>query len=303
MSWSNNFLELYGWENFGLPLYPPKQRIFVGINGMLVGLIQGGVLGAANLKNNEVLESLVKKQAADGKLYAAICASPAMAFGTWGVLKGLKATGHPLFMEQLASSAIAVESRVQVDGKAVTSRGPGTAMEFAVALVEQLYGKEKADEVSDFLVTRSNHGDEYIITELNPVEWTPNDSQRFPQVTYELRVILVPIANGTEEMEAVMIIDILRRAKANVVVASVEDQLEIVASCKVKLEADVLLGEAANLSYDLIVLPGGLGSAPTFAKSEKLVNMLKKQRDSQRPYGAICASPALVLEPHGLLQG
>ena len=55
-------------------------------------------------------------------------------------------------MEQLASSAIAVESRVQVDGKAVTSRGPGTAMEFAVALVEQLYGKEKADEVSDFLV-------------------------------------------------------------------------------------------------------------------------------------------------------
>lgn len=56
-------------------------------------------------------------------------------------------------MEQLAASgAIAVESRVQLDGKAVTSRGPGTTIEFAVALVEQLYGKEKADEVSGPLV-------------------------------------------------------------------------------------------------------------------------------------------------------
>lgn len=52
-----------------------------------------------------------------------------------------------------------------------------------------------------------------------------------------------------------MIIDILREAKATVVVASVEDKLDIIASRKVKLEADVLLDEAAKLSYDLIVLP------------------------------------------------
>lgn len=56
-------------------------------------------------------------------------------------------------------------------------------------------------------------------------------------------------------MEAIMIIDILRRAKATVVVASVEDKLETIASRKVKLEADVLLDEAAKSSYDLIVLP------------------------------------------------
>ncbi|GAY51518.1 hypothetical protein CUMW_134760 [Citrus unshiu] len=104
-------------------------------------------------------------------------------------------------------------------------------------------------------------------------------------------------------MEAVIIIDILRRAKANVVVASVEDKLEILASRQVKLVAGMLIDEAAKLSYDLIVLPGGLGGAQAFAKSEKLVNMLKKQKESNRPYGAICASPALVLEPHGLLKG
>ncbi|XP_024157665.1 protein DJ-1 homolog B [Rosa chinensis] len=256
--------------------------------------LSGGMAGAPNLKNSEVLESLVKKQAADGKLYAAICAAPVVALESWGVLKGLKATCYPSLMEQLAaSSATAVESRVQLDGKAVTSPGPGTTIEFAVALVEQLYGKEKADEVSGPLVMRSNHGDEYIITERNPMKWTFTDSPK----------ILVPIANGTEEMEAIMIIDILRRAKATVVVASVEDKLDIIASRKVKLEADVLLDEAAKLSYDLIVLPGGLGGAQAFAKSETLVNLLKKQRESNKPYGAICASPALVFEPHGLLKG
>lgn len=56
-------------------------------------------------------------------------------------------------MEQLASSANAVEARVQLDGKVVTSRGPGTTMEYAVALVEQLFGKEKADEISGPLVS------------------------------------------------------------------------------------------------------------------------------------------------------
>ena len=71
---------------------------------------------------------------------------------------------------------------------------------------------------------------------------------RFPQ-------ILVPVADGSEEMEAVIIIDVLRRAKAKVVVASVGDKLEIVASRRAKLVADTLLDEAVKNSYDLIVLP------------------------------------------------
>ncbi|EPS67350.1 hypothetical protein M569_07425, partial [Genlisea aurea] len=156
-----------------------------------------------------------------------------------------------------------------------------------------LYGKEKADEVAGPLVMRSNHGAEYNFKELNPVKWTVASS---PQ-------ILVPIANGTEEMEAVIIVDVLRRAKANVVVASVEGSLEISASRKVKLVADVLLDEALNNPYDIIVLPGGLGGAQAFANSDELVDSLKKQRESGRFYGAICASPALVLEHHGLLKG
>ncbi|CAN1132219.1 Protein DJ-1 homolog B [Linum perenne] len=255
--------------------------------------LPGGIPGATNLRDCKELENMVKKQATDGRPYAAVCASPAVALGSWGLLKGLKATCYPSFMEQLQSSATAVESRVQQDGIVITSRGPGTTMEFAVALVEQLYGKEKAAEVSGPLVMRPNHGDEYTIKELNSIPWGIKD---VPQV-------LVPIANGSEEMEATMIVDILRRAKLNVVVASVDEKLEILASRNVKLEADMLLDEAAKLSYHLIVLPGGLGGAQAFSKSEKLVNLLKKQCESNLPYGAICASPALVLEPHGLLKG
>jgi hypothetical protein len=55
-------------------------------------------------------------------------------------------------MDKLPSEVNAVESRVQIDGKCVTSRGPGTAMEYSVVLVEQLYGKEKAEEVAGPMV-------------------------------------------------------------------------------------------------------------------------------------------------------
>ncbi|XP_076942539.1 protein DJ-1 homolog B-like [Bidens hawaiensis] len=255
--------------------------------------LPGGIPGATNLRDNDTLQNIVKKQASEGRLYAAVCASPAVALGSWGLLKGLKATCYPAFMEQLSSSATTVESRVQLDGQVITSRGPGTTMEYSVALVEQLFGKEKADEVSGPLLMRTKHDDQFIVTELNKVQWTCGSVPK----------VLVPIADGSEEMEAVIIIDVLRRAKAEVVVASVGDKLEILASRKVKLVADMLLDEAAKLSCDLIVLPGGLGGAQAFANSETVVNLLKKQIESDRYYGAICASPALVLEPHGLLKG
>ncbi|ESQ30091.1 hypothetical protein EUTSA_v10011492mg [Eutrema salsugineum] len=256
-------------------------------------MLPGGLPGGETLKNCKALENMVKKQETDGRLNAAICCAPALALGTWGLLEGKKATCYPVFMEKLATCATAVESRVEIDGRIVTSRGPGTTMEFSVTLVEQLFGKEKAAEVSGPLVMRPNPGDEYTITELNQMNWSFDST---PQ-------ILVPIADGSEEMEAVAIIDVLRRAKANVVVAALGNNLEVVASRKVKLVADVLLDEAEKNTYDLIVLPGGLGGAEAFASSEKLVDMLKKQAESNKPYGAICASPALVFEPHGLLKG
>nr|CAB3470593.1 unnamed protein product [Digitaria exilis] len=114
--------------------------------------LPGGMPGSSTFRDCKLLENMVKKHVEKGKLYAAICAAPAMALGTWGLLHGLKATCYPSFMDKLPSEVHAVESRVQIDGNCVTSRGPGTAMEYSVVLVEQLYGKEKAEEVAGPMV-------------------------------------------------------------------------------------------------------------------------------------------------------
>ncbi|XP_044950826.1 uncharacterized protein LOC123401161 [Hordeum vulgare subsp. vulgare] len=109
--------------------------------------------GSTNLRDCKVLEKMVKMYAEKGELYGAICAVPAVTLAHWGMLKGLKATCYPSFMEKFTSEVILVNSRVVVDRNVVTSQGPGTAIEFALALVEQLYDKEKMEEVAGPLGT------------------------------------------------------------------------------------------------------------------------------------------------------
>ncbi len=114
--------------------------------------------------------------------------------------------------------------------------------------------------------------------------------------------VLVPVANGTEEIEAICLIDILRRAGASVTVASV-DELQVTASRGVKLVADRLLSDCAGETYDLIALPGGMPGAEHLRDSKDLEEMLKLQQREGRWYAAICASPVVVLQHHGLLDG
>jgi len=114
------------------------------------------------------------------------------------------------------------------------------------------------------------------------------------------KMVLVPIANGTEELEAVCIIDVLRRAGASVTVASVDD-LQVTASRGIRLVADRLIADCVGQTYDLIVLPGGMPGAEHLRDSDELVSMLKHQLQEKRFYGAICASPAVVFQHHGLL--
>ena len=86
-------------------------------------------------------------------MYGAICAAPAVVLQTHGLLEGRRATCHPAFADRLADAG-AAESRVVVDGPVVTSRGPGTAIEFALELVEQLFGGQKAREVAGPMLVR-----------------------------------------------------------------------------------------------------------------------------------------------------
>lgn len=114
---------------------------------------------------------------------------------------------------------------------------------------------------------------------------------------------LVPIADGTEEIEAVCIIDVLRRAGIEVTVASVEATCRITASRQTVLVADKQIGDCLDEIYDVIALPGGMPGAERLCDSEMLVTLLQAQRQNGRLYGAICAAPVVVLQAHGLLKG
>lgn len=74
-------------------------------------------------------------------------------------------------------------------------------------------------------------------------------------LSLQISQVLIPVANGLEEIELVTIVDILRRAKANVIIASVEKSLQILASRATKIIADKMISAAAESIYDLIILP------------------------------------------------
>ncbi len=109
--------------------------------------LPGGMPGAENLRNSGPLKDILKRHASEGGMYAAICASPAVVLKPYGLLKGKKATAHPCFAKQM-NGITGIRSRVVVDGNCITSQGPGTAMEFALALVEALLGKAERNKTA-----------------------------------------------------------------------------------------------------------------------------------------------------------
>jgi protein DJ-1 len=107
----------------------------------------GGMKGAETLAASQVVGSLLKKQQDRGALIACICAAP-IALKSHGIAKGQCITSHPSVDKQLKEAGYKYsEDRVVIDGKIVTSRGPGTTFEFALALVELLAGKDKREAI------------------------------------------------------------------------------------------------------------------------------------------------------------
>ncbi len=112
--------------------------------------------------------------------------------------------------------------------------------------------------------------------------------------------VLVPIADGTEEIEAVTIIDILRRAGVDVVTASV-GELEITASRGVRLVADCLISQCLDREFDMIALPGGIPGAEHLRDCPALIKILHHHDKAGKWLAAICAAPVVTLQPHGFL--
>ena len=102
--------------------------------------------------------------------------------------------------------------------------------------------------------------------------------------------ILVPISNGFEEIEAITIIDICRRANIHVTIAAVEN-IQTIGAHNIKIEANYKIEEVTSDDFDMIVLPGGLPNAFTLAQNENVQKLLKEFKQKNKKIGAICAAP------------
>lgn len=115
-------------------------------------VLPGGMPGAKHLDADSRVHEVLHRHQAEGRFIAAICAAPKILAGA-GLLNGHAATGYPGSLDAVAFPRVRVlEDPVVVDGKVVTSRGPGTAMDFALRLVELLVGSDRRRQVETALV-------------------------------------------------------------------------------------------------------------------------------------------------------
>ncbi len=110
-------------------------------------MLPGGLPGTENVGKCKAVIDLLKKQKAENKWIAAICAAPALILAANGLLEGHKATCYPSLHSKLPDQT-QVKDPVVVSGKIITSQGPGTSLKFAFATIEVLFNKKTADDLS-----------------------------------------------------------------------------------------------------------------------------------------------------------
>jgi 4-methyl-5(b-hydroxyethyl)-thiazole monophosphate biosynthesis len=134
----------------GARLLPDTQLSAVINQPFDLIVLPGGLPGANFLRDDPALQALLKQHAADNKLIAAICAAP-RALAAAGLLEGRRVTCYPGALDDYPHLDIRTTA-IEVDGPIITSRGPGTAMDFALTLIELLQGNEKRNAVERQLV-------------------------------------------------------------------------------------------------------------------------------------------------------
>ena len=105
--------------------------------------------------------------------------------------------------------------------------------------------------------------------------------------------VLVPLAQGCEELEAITIVDLLRRAEIEVITASLDEQ-PITASRGTKIIADTTLDQVLEQEFDMVVLPGGLPGADNLNNDTRVHHVLQRTANNNKPIGAICAAPKVL---------
>ena len=102
--------------------------------------------------------------------------------------------------------------------------------------------------------------------------------------------LLVPISNGFEEIEAISIIDVCRRAGIEVITAGVEDNI-LIGAHNIKIETDKKISEVSSDNFDMIALLGGLPNAFTLAENSDVQRLKKEIKEKNKKIAAICAAP------------
>ena len=118
-------------------------------------VVPGGLPGTDNIAASKEAGNLVKEMSTAGKLVSAICAAPARVLSPLGLLAGKKFTCYPGEEKKVLSAGINAEwkeDRVVVDGNLITSRGPGTAGEFACAIIDKLLGDGEGKKIANMVL-------------------------------------------------------------------------------------------------------------------------------------------------------
>jgi 4-methyl-5(b-hydroxyethyl)-thiazole monophosphate biosynthesis len=131
----------------GMVLVPDTTMERVMSESFDLMVLPGGLPGADHLREDKRVQAKLKEMSDQGKFTAAICAAP-MALASAGLLENKTVTSFPGSLDQFQVAGMNyIEDPVVIDGKVVTSRGPGTAMDFALTLIELIAGKQKRAEV------------------------------------------------------------------------------------------------------------------------------------------------------------
>lgn len=113
-----------------------------------------------------------------------------------------------------------------------------------------------------------------------------------------MKKVAVCIANGTEEIEFITVVDILRRAGIKVDMVTINEELLCTGSHNIKIMAEKRLKDISHRDYDAIVLPGGMPGASHLQESETLIEMIGKFHEDNRLICAICAAPIVLASAH-----
>lgn len=117
-----------------------------------------------------------------------------------------------------------------------------------------------------------------------------------------MRNVLVLLKNGFEEIEALTVVDYLRRADIKVDMVSTQDELTIQGAHGIKVEANIMLSDVISEDVDLLYIPGGMPGALDLKNDPRVVDLVKEIDKRGRIVAAICAGP-IVLEEAGVIEG